>query len=307
MHHRKNLLLIILSFCSINALAADSDTVSSDGSIPTPAVLGSNLIDNGYIGTGNTSTLTTVGADISPLQATEIQNIAQSSPIDSTLEVGDASTRTVIGLDTKVQLKPSTYPYRATVLITIGQARCTGWMAGPDTVITAGHCVHRGLGQTWFPLSDYTVYPAHDGTNAPYGKCTAKRLYTTEGWALSSKTEYDYGAIKLNCQVGNATGWLGFGVLPTTQGLATIISGYPGDKPLGQWGSFDSVRKETGSWVFYKNDTYAGMSGAPVWYDAGNRVLAFAIHTYSVPPNFNRGTRINKSTFKNIKTWKNAQ
>lgn len=307
MHNIKSLFLIALSLWPITTLAADSDSVSSDGSIPTPAVLGSNLIDSGYVGTGSTSNLNILGVDTTLSELNEIQRIAESLPVANTVEPNFTSTRTVIGLDTKVQLKPATYPYRATALITIGQARCTGWMAGPNTVITAGHCVHRGIGQTWYPLSDYTVYPAHDGTTAPYGKCNAKKLYTTEGWALSSKTEYDYGAIKLNCQVGNATGWLGFAVLASTQGLPAIISGYPGDKPLGQWGSFDSIRKEAINWVFYKNDTYGGMSGAPVWYDAGNRVLAFAIHNYAVPPNFNRGARITKSTFKNIKTWKNAQ
>jgi glutamyl endopeptidase len=162
-------------------------------------------------------------------------------------------------------------------------------MVGADTVITAGHCVHRGSTGSWYNLNDYIIYPGHDGTNANYGSCKAKRLYTTEGWALGSKPEYDYAAIKLNCQVGQATGWLGFAAPTTTKNLPAIISAYPGDKPLGQWVGFDSI-----------------MSGAPVWYDAGKRALAFAIHTYRVP-NFNRGARINSEVFKNIKTWKNAQ
>lgn len=297
--------LSLVTLCN-HAFAADTDTVANDGYLPNPAVISGALIDNGSVGTGSTSTaaLAYLGVDTARLSTAEIQRIAHLPELATAETV--PSSRAVLGLDTKVQLKPSVYPYRATALITIGQGRCTGWMAGPDTVITAGHCLNKGFGGAWYNLSDYTIYPGHDGTSAPYGKCSAQRLYTTEGWAISGNTMYDYGAIKLNCQVGNATGWFGFAASATTKGLPALVNGYPGDKPLGQWGAFDSVRKETANWVYYKSDTFAGMSGAPVWYDAGKRVLAIAIHTYSVP-NFNRGSRVTASVFKNIKTWKNAQ
>lgn len=291
---------------SFQVFAADSDSLANDGSIPEPAVISGNLIDNGYVGTGNTASLVSLGVNTKTASPAELQSITRLTPASPDTETNFAP-RAVLGLDTRVQLKPAVYPYRAIALIRIGStARCTGWLVGADTVITAGHCVHRGSTGSWYNSNDYTIYPGHDGTNANYGSCTAKRLYTTEGWALGSKTEYDYGAIKLNCQVGQATGWLGFAAPATTKNLPAIINGYPGDKPLGQWVGFDSIKKESANWSYYKNDTYSGMSGAPVWYDAGKRVLAFAIHTYRVP-NFNRGARINSEVFKNIKTWKNAQ
>lgn len=306
MNPLKHVLAAVLFTCSFQAFAADSDTVANDGVLPEPAVISGNLIDNGYVGTGSTASLLTLGVDTRATSSAELQSIARLAPALPNVEANTAP-RAVLGLDTRVQLQPAVYPYRAITLIKIGSAaRCTGWMVGADTVITAGHCVHRGSTGSWYNLSDYIIYPGHDGTNALYGSCTAKRLYTTEGWALSSKTEYDYGAIKLNCQVGQATGWLGFAASATTKNLPAIINGYPGDKPLGQWGGFDSIKKEDSNWVYYKNDTYSGMSGAPVWYDAGKRVLAFAVHTYRAP-NFNRGARINGEVFKNIKTWKNAQ
>lgn len=307
MKHSQSWFAVALSVYSINILAADTDITSSDGSIPEPAVIGTALVDSGYKGTGITSnaSLISLGAESGSISTDELQRISLLRPLAPNVPI-EAAPRAVLGLDTKVQLKPSVYPYRAIALVTIGRGRCTGWLAGPDTVITAGHCVHQGSGGAWFNVSDYTIYPGHDGATAPYGKCTAKRLYTTEGWSLGGKPDYDYGAIKLNCQVGNSTGWLGFAAPTTTKNLPALISGYPGDKPLGQWGTFDTVRKETANWSYYKNDTYAGMSGSPVWYDAGQRVLAFAIHSYSIP-NFNRGARINSVVFKNIKTWKNAQ
>jgi glutamyl endopeptidase len=305
MNHVNYGLAITLMTASFQVFAADSDSLANDGSIPEPAVISGNLIDNGYVGTGNTVSLLALGADTQAMTTTELQRIARLAPSLPNAEANTAP-RAVLGLDTRVQLKPAVYPYRAIALITTSGARCTGWMVGADTVITAGHCVHRGSTGSWYNLNDYIIYPGHDGTNANYGSCKAKRLYTTEGWALGSKPEYDYAAIKLNCQVGQATGWLGFAAPTTTKNLPAIISAYPGDKPLGQWVGFDSIKKEDSNWTYYKNDTYSGMSGAPVWYDAGKRALAFAIHTYRVP-NFNRGARINSEVFKNIKTWKNAQ
>jgi len=305
MNNTKGWLAVALCALTTNTFAASNDTVANDGMIPTPATITGNLVDNGYVGTGVTSSLSLLGGSAAPTPTAEVQRIAELPPLSPSLEV-DIMPRAVFGLDTKVQLKPSTYPYRAVTLITIGNSRCSGWLASADTVITAGHCVNKGNGGSWYTLTDYTIYPGHDGTTAPYGKCTAKRLYTTEGWALEGKAEYDYGAIKLNCSIGNATGWLGFAAPTTIAKLPALISGYPGDKPLGQWGSFDVIKREDSNWAYYRNDTYAGMSGAPVWYDAGRSALVLAIHTYSIP-NFNRGARINASVFKNIKTWKNAQ
>ena len=74
---------------------------------------------------------------------------------------------------------------------------------------------------------------------------------------------YDYGAIKLNCTVGNMVGWYGI-TTANPKNKPSIIQGYPGDKPLEQWFSADKVRATTSRQVFYNNDTIGGMSGSPV-------------------------------------------
>ena len=91
------------------------------------------------------------------------------------------------------------------------------------------------------------------------------------GWPASAAgrssgdDRYDYGAIKLNCSIGNTTGWYGyFWTSASLNGLPTIINGYPGDKPLTQWRSSGLVRVTQAQRVFYQNDTLGGQSGAPV-------------------------------------------
>lgn len=293
------LTMICTSFSSIT-LADNHGIISSDGSVPTPASVGSTLIERGSL--GGESALLSTGADTSPITATEIAHLKTLRGYGSQYE-----SRAIWGLDTRVQVTPTAYPYRALALIAVGTSLCTGSLISADTILTAGHCVHTGgANGSWMPIETITVYPGASGASFPYGKCTAKRSYTTTGWGEKGLANYDYGAIKLNCTIGNTTGWLGFAAPNNSVNLPAIIAGYPGEKSRTQWVSFDTIRQQTSEWLVYPNDTTAGMSGSAIWYDDSKGILAFGVHTYKFPK-ANRGKRINAAVFKNIKTWKNAQ
>jgi glutamyl endopeptidase len=225
---------------------------------------------------------------------------------------------TIIGLDTRVRTYTRSYPARATALITFNGGRCTGWLYGPNVVATAGHCVHSGgTGGTWH--TNVRVWPGRDGTAAPFGSCTARWLASVNGWTVNASELFDYGVIKLNCSIGNTVGWYGFWWQAASLDLLpTVISGYPGDKPLEQWWSVDQVRVTQANQVFYANDTLGGMSGSPVWQDrppgsafCANGPCVMAIHAYGLHgPNphgsFNHGTRIRQPVFNNLIMWRNA-
>lgn len=299
----KSLKVFLASFFigySTTALANNHDIISSDGSIPPSVDISSTLIERGSI--GGASALISTDANIKSISTSEIAHLKTLRGYRSNYEA-----EAIWGLDTRVQLKPTTYPYRAIVLIATDTLLCTGAMIGTDTLLTAGHCVHSGGSNgNWASIENITVYPGADGKSFPYGKCTAKRTYTTIGWAEKGSANYDYGAIKLNCSIGNTIGWLGFAVFNNAANLPAIIAGYPGEKDRTQWVSFDTIRQQKAEWLIYSNDTTAGMSGAPIWYDDGKGAITFGIHTYKFPKT-NRGKRINAEVFKNIKTWKNAQ
>ena len=217
----------------------------------------------------------------------------------------------IIGPDNRVRVTPTTsFPARATVLVTFSFGRCTGWLIGANTVVTAGHCVHPGGGGSFYPTSSYRIYPGRNGAASPYGSCTAKWLASVEGWTVSGSDQYDYAAIKLNCSVGNTTGWYGFFWQEASlTGLPTTINGYPGDKPLTQWRSADRVRSAEVRRVFYQNDTVGGVSGAPVWYNrSGCGLCSMAVHAYGAAgtPPLNHGTRITRPVFSNLIAWRNA-
>lgn len=232
---------------------------------------------------------------------------------------GKVGRETIIGTDQRVRVNPTTtYPARAAALITFstgsGSALCTGWFINANTLATAGHCVHRGSGggAGFYGVGSFRVYPGRNGNASPYGSCTAKTLFTVNGWANGANEEYDYGAIKLNCSIGNTTGWYGFFTSASLNNLPTTIQGYPGDKPLTQWKSTDRVRATSPRQVFYQNDTFGGMSGSPVYYNrSGCGICSMAIHAYgthglSPHSNNNHGTRINQEVFNNLISWRNA-
>lgn len=67
--------------------------------------------------------------------------------------------------------------------------------ANQSTVSTAGHCVNQGPGEY---ASNFTFVPAYQNGEAPYGKWTARALYTTSQWSSSGAMQYDTGFAVMN-------------------------------------------------------------------------------------------------------------
>lgn len=230
-----------------------------------------------------------------------------------TASLGNVLGGSIIGADSRTRVNPTTvHPARAIALVTFSGGGCTGWLINKNTVVTAGHCVHSGgSGGDW--RSNVRVYPGRNGSSSPYGSCTAKRLYSVNGWTNSKDEAFDYGAIKLNCTIGNTVGWFGYFWQSASLNLfPATVAGYPDDKPVQQWKSVGVIRVSQTRQVFYKNDTRPGQSGAPVYYNrSGCGQCSMAIHTYGTHGSSphgtdNHATRIIKAVFDNLETWKNA-
>ena len=215
-------------------------------------------------------------------------------------EVGDALTAaedfvefSIIGEDDRRAVLSTTgFPARAIVQIMFldhegKEALCSGAMISKDTVLTAGHCVHSGtrLGQ---PFTGHRVIPGRNRGVGPFGECGVRKQYALTGWTRSPDQErardYDLGALKLDCEVGRATGWMAMRLLDDTElDLATTVHGYASDSapPGRQWFSEDKLRVLQDLKGFYQNDTVGGTSGSPV-YTAGDTSIMFGVHTNGV-------------------------
>lgn len=307
---------MLASFPLAAEAAGPNTPVASNGEEAAPISIGRSRVSRSNEGTGQTLSEQAIenalaSNKVGELSAEKLEWLATLKPM--TAPVG---TESIIGRDTRRPVSNTTkFPFRAVVLITFstssGGARCTGWMIGNDTVATAGHCVHEGNGGSFYSTSSYEITPGYTGSSAPYGSCNATSLHTVNGWANSGRDDYDYGAIKLDCNIGKTVGR--FGYYWTSNGNAlkrrVKITGFPGDKPLTMWFSTGRVKVVQKRRVFYKNDTTGGMSGSAVYHRlSGCGQCSMAIHaygTYNGPPysSNNHGTRITRSVYRNLKRW----
>jgi glutamyl endopeptidase len=218
----------------------------------------------------------------------------------------------VIGADDRVRITNTTaMPWRWICALRITAANNTnwigtGWLVGPRTVITAGHCVFMHNQGGW--VKRVEVIPACNGAQRPYGSATATSFRSVTGWTQGSNRSYDYGAIILPSanKYGNQLGYFGYASLSTTSlmGLTLNLSGYPGDKPSGtQWFHARKATLVLPRSIVYNIDTAGGQSGAPVWRYLNGQRHVVGIHTNGSQLG-NSATRIVSGVFNNIKTWK---
>lgn len=187
-------------------------------------------------------------------------------------------------------------------------ARGTGWLIGPKTVITAGHCVHGGAGDSYF--LEVEVIPGMNRIQMPYGSQVSRKLRASKDWKVSGNAANDYGAILLDeefsSSTGGSPGHLDVAVLSDAEleQLEVNISGYPGDKPTGtQWHAGGPLQRVSASRLSYMIDTYGGHSGSPIvrLLSDGSR-HAIGIHNYGGCPN--HCTRITASVQQDLVKWK---
>ena len=229
-----------------------------------------------------------------------------------------AVPETVLGADRRYRYAPkeSGFPYQAVGQITFTQNGsnyiCSGWLIGNNTVMTAGHCVHSG-GSSGAWSTNVMFYPARNGKSNPFGGCSARTLYSQTGWTVNGAETSDYGAIKLNCTVGNSTGWFGWWWTTASQaGLPMSVLGYPGDKLTGTaWGGSGRIEFSETLKTRYKIDTAGGMSGGVVLQADGSGVCqgdcGIAVHAYGQDLlGANSGTRITQTVSNFMQSWRDA-
>jgi glutamyl endopeptidase len=243
-----------------------------------------------------------------------------TAPAGTSGDTGKAGTTTskgrpgalpgsVIGGENRVQETVSaSNPWGSIVHLESTLGGCTGFLINRDTVVTAGHCVYWN--GAW--ATNYTVTPGRNGPNyKPYGTCTGTSadMWTSSTWVAGYNTDHDYGMVKLRCDVGNSTGWMGWWYrTETLTGQYFYVEGFPGDKPYAtMWWANGPIVSQTDRRVRHDIDTYNGQSGAPLYrYRSASEGLCAGwcitgIHTTGNPgDNHNGATRFNAAVMNDI-------
>jgi V8-like Glu-specific endopeptidase len=219
----------------------------------------------------------------------------------------------VCGRDDRVRIRATTrIPWRwnCQLIITMRdgrRSRCTGWLIGPRTVITAGHCVYSHSAGGW--ARSIEVIPGMDANRRPFGSLVGRSFRSVIGWVNGRKSTHDYGAIILPRCNFRRLGYFGFCCLSsgTLRNLLVNNAGYAGDKPFGTlWYNAGRIRRVTSRRLYYMIDTYGGHSGSCVWLLKRVRGrwqrYGVGIHGYGGCPN--KAVRIVSPVFNNLKRWK---
>ncbi|MGB3556317.1 MAG: trypsin-like peptidase domain-containing protein [Jannaschia sp.] len=199
----------------------------------------------------------------------------------------------VIGADERRRIRQTELnPYRMICALQIdapwGEFVGTGWLAGPQTLITAGHCLFdRQQMGGWAHSIEIT--PGRDGDEPPaFGCHTATRFSSVDKWLDSRDPDFDIGAIHLDAPLGDELGWFGIRALPDAEieDRLVNVSGYPASPGRGtqQMWAMNRIRAVTPRRIFYDVDTSGGQSGGPVYYiDApGSAPEVIGIHAYGI-------------------------
>jgi V8-like Glu-specific endopeptidase len=184
----------------------------------------------------------------------------------------------------------------------------TGWFAGPDLVVTAGHnFLHHQEGGV---ATSIIITAGHDGTaDPPYASVTPANAYIHPRWQQDADPSFDYAFLRLaDDRLGRRTGYFAFADAPDDllRGVLVNTAGYPFDKPHAtQWYSAGRLYKLAPTRVAYHIDTEGGCSGAPLIYKRGDKRVVLAMHTQGdLTPDrsrYNIGVRITGTFFDELK------
>jgi hypothetical protein len=123
------------------------------------------------------------------------------------------------------------------VFFTLGGSNyvCSGnsvTAANKSTVSTAGHCVNEGPGAY---ATNFVFVPAYLNGSAPYGKWTARALYSPTQWASNGNMQYDTAFAVMNTlngqQLADVVGSSGV-QFNAARGLSYKSFGYPAAAPF---------------------------------------------------------------------------
>ena len=186
----------------------------------------------------------------------------------------------------------------------------TGFLQGPDLLVTAGHCVYGDVTSTSGNddsfednksnprfADEIIYYPALNGTSQPYGSVNVERIYLENHYYLN--LEKDWACCKLSEPIGNVTGWNGKISYFYEKNYPMMTYGYPGDKNGYMYQAFGKMTDfESNGWYYRTDiDSVGGQSGSPYQVTVNNTSYTCGILTYSVGNSYTGGCRIDGLMF----------
>jgi V8-like Glu-specific endopeptidase len=234
---------------------------------------------------------------------------------------------TIVGEDNRQNCTKDKWPYVAVGQIDIADAYggevCSGVLVGPDTVLTAAHCVWNEIDGTFVEGLSFAPGRYRDGCKviSPHGIIPWR--YATIFKSYQDRLQPDVAIVKLELPIGLKVGWLGMRTIcnPATatarargsnKGPQLVLplteAGYPKSQTIGACETSQCkvpVTECESVALDHECDTEAGQSGASLWDAQGFvRMVHNTGDLFSDDGKIaNLGTALTQFIFDNIISW----
>jgi V8-like Glu-specific endopeptidase len=204
-------------------------------------------------------------------------------------------------------------PYRQVALLeiypTAGKTlQGSGWLAAPNLIVTAGHCVFQRNLNSW--ARNIRVHLAVNGTGREwYQVQESHNLLSVSEWTDQGNQAFDIGAIILTNAFEGPPGNFGYDRIPTNddlQNLLVTLLGYPSEftpDPETMCGDQGFLTGISPTQIYYGFESRGGMSGGPVFYTVGDDRYIVGIHNYGGSSLGNYATRLTAPVQRQIDRW----
>ncbi|MFT3989428.1 trypsin-like serine peptidase [Aestuariivirga sp.] len=156
-------------------------------------------------------------------------------------------------------------PYASIGMIMTG---CTGSVVMKRYVLTAPWCVYDTKAKKFLDNLDFV--PALNGNDAPLGTIKWKNVWIPQAFQKSGDLNYAFALIELDQDIGDQTGWFGFGPVDGSENVKQLtLTSYPfADVPKNTlWEAKCNIDSNEANAYFYhcpgKGSTLATMLGGP--------------------------------------------
>lgn len=195
--------------------------------------------------------------------------------------------RAFFGEDDRVEVDFSSPPWSMIGYLDSGPSSCTGVLIGPQTVLTAAHCLASN-GRVDTPPAEFLA-GYNGGRSVASSRATG--YHVPAQWLAGEQDGYDFAFVYLADPIGDLTGWMDVTGLSDAEvealhngrGPEIMQAGYSYDRDGIMTGNLDCTFVELGpsSTIVHECDTLQGDSGSPLFIEDGGRYRIIGIESYT--------------------------